>query len=101
MNEDLENVILGLVTIANNFLITVVPSLEEAKDTLFEMDSDSASGLDGFLGKFFHACWDTIGLDILVAIMHFFITRVLHTDLNSNYMVFIPKTEEAISIYQF
>lgn len=65
------DVIPALVNEADNHFMTAIPSLEELKETVFEMSGDSAPGLDGFSGSFYQAFWDIIKDDLLEATEHF------------------------------
>lgn len=42
--------------------------------------------------SFYHHCCKIIGEDVVAALKYFFVTSWLHLDLNSNFMVQIPKT---------
>lgn len=42
--------------------------LEEVKQAVFDLDPDSASGVDGYTGSFFRHCWSIIATDLLRAV---------------------------------
>ena len=65
LDEGLFEVIPRLITTEDNTMLTAPTSLEELMDTVFGMSEQSAPGPDGFSGKFFHAAWDIIKLDLL------------------------------------
>jgi len=67
--------------------------------TVFLMDSASAPGPDDFTCYFFQKCWDILGLDV-AAIIDFFQTEEILRNLNSNFIVLLPKVEEANSVEQ-
>ncbi|KAH0769992.1 hypothetical protein KY290_013973 [Solanum tuberosum] len=48
------------------------PEEEEVRDAIFSLNSESASGLDGFSGKFFQACWEIIKEDIVKLVIALF-----------------------------
>lgn len=60
IDENLIDVIPSLFNEADNHFMTAIPSLEELKETVFDMSGDSAPGLDGFSGSFYQAFWDII-----------------------------------------
>lgn len=41
-----------------NDLLSAIPTLEEMREVVFPMDSNSTTGLDGFGAKFYQHCWD-------------------------------------------
>ena len=41
--------------------------MEELKTAVFDLPMEKAPGLYGFIGLFFHRCWDTISGDLLAA----------------------------------
>ena len=65
---------------------------------VFSLDPDSAPGPDGFGGAF----WSSIiELDVTQAVTYFVHSGVLPANINSNFVVLIPKNKEASSIEQF
>lgn len=46
---------------------------EEVKNMIFDLNANSASGLDDFLEKFFQSCLEVIGTDITNMVKEFFI----------------------------
>ena len=50
------HVIPNISTMIDNGKLEQVPSMEEVKKVIFDMDGDSAAGPDGFTGKFFYLC---------------------------------------------
>ncbi|KAK3222500.1 hypothetical protein Dsin_009525 [Dipteronia sinensis] len=65
------------------------------------MDGASVYGLDGFSGRFYQRCWDVVGSDVVFTVQDFFITGVIFSGLNSNFIVLFPKLKDSISIDQF
>lgn len=63
------------------------------------MPPDKAPGPDGFIGRFYKACWETIKVDVMAAIgaIHEGDTSHLHL-VNSAYIVLLPKKEEANTV---
>ena len=52
--SELLHLIPSIITRKENRRLEASPSMEEVKRVVFEMDSESAAGPDGFTGKFFH-----------------------------------------------
>ncbi|OIT33861.1 hypothetical protein A4A49_52065 [Nicotiana attenuata] len=48
----------------DNEILTATPDTEEIRDDVFNMSSTSATGPEGYSGKFFQTCWDIIKEDI-------------------------------------
>ena len=65
------------------------------------MDAASTPGPDGFSGRFYQRCWDVVGSDVVLAVQDFFITGVIFLDLNSSFIVLLPKMRDLISVDQF
>ncbi|KAK3184200.1 hypothetical protein Dsin_031486 [Dipteronia sinensis] len=91
----------SLVTVDDNASILRVPSFDEVRSTVFAMDPLSAPGPDGFSGSFYSHCWEIVGHDVVLAVQDFFHTGLVFSGLNSNFLVLIPKTPNAILIDQF
>lgn len=68
---------------------------------VFDFDVVSALRLDELFGLFFQNCWDIITLDVFAAVKRFFQTDSIPSDLNSNFMILLQKSEDMISIENF
>ena len=77
-------------------------SEEEVKAAIMALPSDKAPGPDGFIGKFFKVCWETIKGDLMAVIYRFsdLRTNSLHW-LNSANIVLVPKKDGAEDITDF
>ena len=91
----------SMVTPFDNAELCRIPTAEEIRLTVFDMDASSAPGPDGYSGKFFRHCWDIVHSDVVHAVQHFFIHGNLSPGLNSNFLVLIPKVDNAITIDQY
>ncbi|XP_026383602.1 uncharacterized protein LOC113279107 [Papaver somniferum] len=82
-------------------MLDVIPSTEEIKKTLFEMDPDSSPGPNGYSGSFYKACWHIIQDDVVNAVQFCWRRRFIPKGLNSNFIVLLSKVEGARSPNQF
>ncbi|KAL8543017.1 hypothetical protein ACS0TY_003769 [Phlomoides rotata] len=57
-----------MVDPVDNDMLTAMPSVEEIKRAVFNMEPSSSPGPGGFSGSFFQACWDIIALDVIEAV---------------------------------
>ncbi|XP_042485314.1 uncharacterized protein LOC122065562 [Macadamia integrifolia] len=78
-----------------------IPSDTEIKGAVWDLDPDSAPGPAGFPEAFYKSCWDIISSDVCRAIKWFFKTSFMPYGINNNFLVLIPKTEEALSLDKF
>ena len=67
---------------------------EEIKDTTFSMDADSAPGPDGFSAKFYFACWEVVGKDVIAAVKALFGGALLDHSWTTTFLDLIPKSEQ-------
>ncbi|KAL9675508.1 hypothetical protein QQ045_003710 [Rhodiola kirilowii] len=96
----LNNLIDVVILEEENDKITKNPSMDELKDTVFSMNSDSSLGLDGFTGKFYKTCWDIIKADLHEAVCGFFEGLHLPKIISSTRIVLIPKVHKASTLDQ-
>lgn len=70
-----------------------LPSLEqEVLDTIRSLPSDKAPRPDGFTGRFYKECWNTIKEDVLNAVTTIWNRNFVNLGrLNSTYITMIPK----------
>lgn len=86
------------VTDEDNEILTSIPSGREIKDVVFQMNPASAPGTDGFSGAFYHACWNIIAKDVIARVQQFFTDSYLLPNINSSFLVLLPKTDDASTI---
>ncbi|VFQ93666.1 unnamed protein product [Cuscuta campestris] len=65
----------SLLSEMENTMITALPTLEEVKNAVWDLDSNSASGPDGYNGLFFRTTWDIIKEDMLKASKEIFLGK--------------------------
>lgn len=100
-NGLIEQVISPAVSLEDNIMLTNPPSLEEVKNAVFSMNVNGAPGPDGFGAFFYQRFWDVVGHDVFAAVLQFFQQGWILPNFNSNVVVLIPKTPEAVSIDQY
>lgn len=100
-NGLVESVIPSLVFETDNNFLTNVPTMVEVKEAVFSLDRNSAPGLDGFGGSFYHTFWDIIGKDVHNSVLHFFVHGWIFPNLKSNVITLIPKFDGADKIEDY
>ncbi|KAM1823097.1 hypothetical protein ACFX14_025043 [Malus domestica] len=99
--DEVCEVIQPMVTDSENDLLSALPTDEEIKEAAFSLSASSAPGPDGFPGFFYHHCWDIVSFDVIQFVKQFFQSNWLYPNANSNFLVLIPKVEDAISMTHF
>nr|GEU67321.1 RNA-directed DNA polymerase, eukaryota, reverse transcriptase zinc-binding domain protein [Tanacetum cinerariifolium] len=84
---------------ANNMVCDVFD--KEIKEAIFEIDSNKASGPDGFTSEFFKRAWSIVGDEVCLAINEFFKNGKLLGEINSTLIAFIPKTSTPSKVSEF
>lgn len=97
----ISSIIPSCVSTHQNLILSVVPSAEEIKTTVFDMSTNSAPGPDGFNGQFYHHFWEIIGKDVIAAICSFFSLGSFPEGLNSSFVVLIPKLVHANKVEDY
>ncbi|XP_026410944.1 uncharacterized protein LOC113306193 [Papaver somniferum] len=64
MSDNLLQVVPEVLSNGDKFILDSVPSAEEIKVAVNELDPDSSPGPDGFSGWLYRKCWSIIGNDI-------------------------------------
>ena len=90
-----------MVTTEENIVLTAMPSFDEIKKAVFDMNKDGAPGPDGFGVHFFQHFWDIVAADVVSSVQEFFCTGVIIPNLNSNVLVLIPKVPGAATMADF
>ncbi|VFQ98624.1 unnamed protein product [Cuscuta campestris] len=84
----------------NQFLIRL-PTEEEVKNNLWEMDSNSCAGPDGYNVHFFKECWDFIKREVTSACQEVFLGIPMPSAASSSNICLIPKCENASKLSDF
>jgi hypothetical protein len=93
-----ERTIPSLITAADNESLTHIPSFDEVKQAVFNMDGSSSPRPDGFSGCFFQHYWDVVGTDVVASVTQFFRQGWILPNLNSSHVAIIPKFPGAETI---
>lgn len=91
----------SLILPHHNDMLLAIPNILEVKKALFSLPIDKAPSLDGFPTLFFQTFWDIINQDLVKAVQEFFGARNLLKEINSTFLVLIPKTLGVDSMGQF
>lgn len=63
-----------MVSAEENNWLTSVPSIDEVKAVVFDLNGDGAPEHDMFGGHFFQLYWDIIARDVVCSVQDFFYT---------------------------
>ncbi|GJR98403.1 hypothetical protein Tco_0270577 [Tanacetum coccineum] len=66
---------------------------EEIKEAVFDIDSNKASGTDGYTSGFFKKAWHIVGKEVCLAIKDFFMNGKLLGEINATLIALIPKVD--------
>lgn len=81
-----------------NTILRSIPSLEEIKDTLFQMHDIKTPGPDGFLALVYKEFWPIVGEIVIRAVTSFFENGRMSNEANSSLIILIPKTPNPSSV---
>ncbi|CAL0318886.1 unnamed protein product [Lupinus luteus] len=100
-NQLINQVVPNIILEEENQFLIKSPSVEEIKDSVFSLNADGAPGPDGFGGGFYQNFWDVVKDDVCNSVHQFFSQGWLLSNLNSNYVVLIPKSANADKMDDF
>ncbi|VFQ93968.1 unnamed protein product [Cuscuta campestris] len=86
---------------ANTKFFHSLPTEEEIKVTIWDMDPNSSPGPDGFNINFFNQCWDIIKGDLTSACQEVFLGIPLPKAASSSNICLLPKTYNAMKLNDF
>ncbi|XP_020963843.1 uncharacterized protein LOC110265267 [Arachis ipaensis] len=82
-------------------VLEVMPSEEEIKEAVWDCKSSKAPGSDRYNMNFIKRCWEDIGPEFTVAVLGFFQSAKLPTDVNVTWVTLAPKFEGAKEVKDF
>ena len=88
----LEHLVLPCITEDENDELSRIPTPEEIKATLFNMQDLKAPGPDGYPVIFYKQLWPTVGDDVIRAVTSFFHIGSMPREVNNSLIVLIPYT---------
>ncbi|XP_016172720.1 uncharacterized protein LOC107615123 [Arachis ipaensis] len=75
--------------------LEVMPSEEEIREAVWDCESSKAPGSDGYNMNFIKKFWEDIGPEFIAAVLGFFQSAKLPTDVNVTCVTLVPKFEGA------
>ncbi|XP_026451383.1 uncharacterized protein LOC113351656 [Papaver somniferum] len=90
-----------LVNAEDNQILEAVPSDEEVKQAVFNLNPDSAPGPDGFEGWFYKHAWGINGKDLTISIQYCRREGFIPQGFNANFLLLQPKVKNAKKAGQF
>ena len=75
----------------HNAFLWAIPNILEVKQALFSLRANKAPGLDGFSTFFFQVYWEVVKMNVVKAVHELFGARNILKELNSTFLVLIPK----------
>ncbi|XP_026399009.1 uncharacterized protein LOC113294849 [Papaver somniferum] len=90
-----------VITAEDNSFLEKVPSEEDIKNAVFDLNQDSAPWPDGFTGIFYRFAWEVIKTDLVTAVQYCWENNFIPSGMNSNFLVLIPKVHGAKNAKQF
>ena len=99
--EEILNCIPQIIQPFHNKQLCAIPNASEVREALFSLPADKAPGLDGFPNFFFQRFWPVIMGEVVKAVQEFFGAKSLLKEINSTFLVLIPKSPGAASLDNF
>jgi len=96
-----EEFIPNLIDEPVNALLTKIPTREEIKHEVFDLNKDGALDPDGFGACFYQTYWEIIQNDVVNAVLEFFTIEWMLPNFNPNTIILIPKSPISDSIDQY
>ena len=93
MEEFISTYIPDLVFCKQNMMLIKCPDYLEIKNVVFNLNGNSAPGLECFGGVFYHSCWEIIGIHVCKVVHQFFKQNWVLPGMNNNVVSLIPKIQ--------
>lgn len=99
--KHLDNLISPCITEEENSILQNIPTPEEIKATLFQMQDLKAPSLDGFPALYYKEFWYIVGESVTQVVTSFFEFGRLPKEVNSSLIILIPKISNPSSVNNF
>jgi hypothetical protein len=97
----LEQLIEPVIIESENASLCLIPTPQEIKAVIFELNNQKAPGPDGLPALFYKKYWDIVGTTVIEAIQSFFRSGQLLKEVNNSLIVLIPKVKSPSSVNHF
>jgi hypothetical protein len=99
--HDLGNHMCPVITQKENTDICKIPTTEDIKRVIFELQNLKAPGPDGLPPLFYKQYWPTVGHNVTKAIQNFFVEGKMLKEINNTLIVLILKIPNPTSVNHF
>ncbi|XP_074305864.1 uncharacterized protein LOC141641086 [Silene latifolia] len=86
---------------AHWLLMSSPVTAEEVKKCLFNIPASKSPGPHGYSSQFYRDAWDIVGTEICEAVINFFDTGKLLTQINATVITLIPKIDRPASVKHY
>ncbi|XP_042969986.1 uncharacterized protein LOC122302667 [Carya illinoinensis] len=90
---DLSSLIDPVIQEDDNVNLLELPSIQEVKQVVFSIPTDSSPGLDGLGLGFYKAYWDIVAMDVVDGVHDFFRGGKIPREFTASFLVLIPKVD--------
>ena len=94
----MEQLIEPVIIESENASLCLIPTPQEIKAVIFELNNQKAPGPDGLPALFYKKYWDIVGTTVIEAIQSFFRSGQLLKEVNNSLIVLIPKVKSPSSV---
>ena len=97
----MEQLIEPVIIESENASLCLIPTPQEIKAVIFELNNQKAPGPDGLPALFYKKYWDIVGTTVIEAIQSFFRSGQLLKEVNNSLIVLISKVKSPSSVNHF
>ncbi|XP_026378443.1 uncharacterized protein LOC113272864 [Papaver somniferum] len=101
IDDDLFNFDHPTISMEDSIDMDGIPSPEEIKQAVFDLDSDGTPGPDGFSGCFYRHCWDIIQDDLIRAIIYCWNSGYISNGINYSLIILLAKVRGGNTLRHF
>ncbi|KAH0712733.1 hypothetical protein KY289_008692 [Solanum tuberosum] len=100
-DESILNYLPKVIETTANEELCKEPTMQEVKDVVFGMNSESSPGPDGVNGTFYKKCWEVIAKDLHEMILEFFSGSDIPRFISHSCLILIPKVRQPQKLNEF